>query len=96
MLSDKTPEQLDKIVEALSGLGETEVDLDAFDYTQVKVKKSSFWVMQLSADGFVGPNNEYSHEFKEGYKPNFQLIICGHLVHIIALPTYSNGDARRR
>ncbi|KAI0826083.1 hypothetical protein BC629DRAFT_47313 [Irpex lacteus] len=75
MLSDKTPEQLDKIVEALSGLGETEVDLDAFNYTQVKVKKSSFWVMQLSADGFVGPNNEYSHEFKEGYKPNFQLII---------------------
>ncbi|KAI0088310.1 hypothetical protein BDY19DRAFT_891241 [Irpex rosettiformis] len=62
-------------MEALSGLGEPNVDLEGFDYTKLKVKRGTFWVMQMSADGFVGPNDQYFNEFKEGYRPNFQVII---------------------
>ena len=89
MLATKSPEQLEKIMEVLSELGEPQVDLETFDYTKVKVKKKSFWVMQMSADGFVGPNNEYSHEWKEGYRPNFQFRICGYFAHIASCYTNS-------
>ncbi|KAI0694104.1 hypothetical protein BC835DRAFT_1030797 [Cytidiella melzeri] len=75
MLANKSPEDLERIMSALSGLGDPKVDLESFDYSKVKVKKNSFWVMQMSADGFVGPKEQFSHEYKAGYKPNFQLII---------------------
>ncbi|KAI0340343.1 hypothetical protein BDW22DRAFT_1360285 [Trametopsis cervina] len=75
LLADKSPEELERILSALSGLGTPTVNLDTFDYTKVKVKRQSFWVMQLSADGFVDPDNLYSIEHRAGYRSNFQFVI---------------------
>ena len=76
MLADKSPEELERILSALSGLGQPSVDLESFDYAKVKVKKNSFWVLQMSPDGYVGPNGEFSREPKARYQPSFQVLIC--------------------
>lgn len=76
LLADKSPEELEKIMNAFSGLDISESDLDSFDYTTVAVKKGSFWVMQLTRDGFVDRGGNFAAEYKAGCRPNFQLMIC--------------------
>ncbi|PSR75757.1 hypothetical protein PHLCEN_2v8874 [Hermanssonia centrifuga] len=74
-LADKDPADIEKLMAALSSMDIPEPDLDKFDYSTVPVKNKSFWVMQLTPDGFVTRDGQFVQQYTPGCQPNFQLIV---------------------
>ena len=51
-------------------------DLSGFDFSTVRVKKESFWVLQLMNMGYEDRNGKVTEEYVDGSQPVFQVIIC--------------------
>lgn len=54
-----------------------QADLSTFDYASLRIKRGSFWVVQLTQMGFGDPRTGRVDDNRfPGSQPIFQIIIC--------------------
>ncbi|TBU41481.1 hypothetical protein BD309DRAFT_965177 [Dichomitus squalens] len=76
-VSTQDPAMLDALMNAVSQSNEqNQVDLTTFDYASLRVKRGSFWVIQLTHMGFGDPRTGrvFDNQFS-GSLPMFQIIV---------------------
>lgn len=68
------PEALRHLVDGLNSIEKP--DISKFDFSAVRVKKESFWVLQIMHMGFQDRNGKVSEEYFDGAQPIFQVVVC--------------------
>lgn len=77
-LSTQDPSTVEALMSAVgSAESARQVDLAAFDYAALRVKKDAFWVVQLLHMGFQDKSGRAADEYFPGSEPVFQIMICG-------------------
>ncbi|PIL29300.1 transporter [Ganoderma sinense ZZ0214-1] len=76
-VSGQDPAMLEAVINAVSDAKEkNQVDLSTFDYASLRIKRDSFWVVQLTQMGFGDPlTGRVADNQFPGSQPVFQIII---------------------
>ena len=77
-VSGQDPAMLEAVINAVSDAKEkNQVDLTTFNYASLRLKRDSFWVVQLTQMGFGDPRTgRVADNQFPGSQPVFQIIIC--------------------
>ncbi len=77
-VSGQDPAMLEAVINAVSDAKEkNQVDLSTFNYASLRVKRDSFWVVQLTQMGFGDPRTgRLADDQFPGSQPVFQIVIC--------------------
>ena len=76
-LSRQDPNTVNALLDAVADAKESsQVDLEAFDYSSLRVRPESFWVVQLAHMGFADRTGRAASDPFPGSQPTFQIVIC--------------------